>query len=119
LLTCEALLLQLHPCRALHTVDADFVTDRAGKLRPACGSKLHYALTAHASRTEEGCEALARLTDLITLRIVWSRRVTVVEVDPTLAARGLAAQIAVSVSTRFKGSERRGRHEPAPPQSLH
>ena len=110
LLTCEALLLQLHQFRALSTLDAELVTDGAGRLlRSARTAKLRYVLGAHASRRGNESEALARLTDLATLRMVWSGRVAIAEADPALAARSLAAQVAESVSThlmlgRFHGA---------------
>ncbi len=102
LLTCETLALQLHQCGALSMLDAELVTDQNGRLlRSARRSKVHYVLHVHASRTQEGFEALARLADVATLRVVWSQRAAVQETDAVVAARRLATQIAASVSTHL------------------
>jgi DNA-binding winged helix-turn-helix (wHTH) protein len=102
LLTCEALAVQLHQCQALPTLDADLVTDRTGRLlRSARRSKIDYVLRVHATRGQDGVEALARLTDVATLRVVWSQRALAEEADPVVAVRRIATQIAASVSTHL------------------
>ena len=102
LLTCEELLLQLHQYGVLPTLDADLVSVRScGLLESARGARVRYVMRAHAGRCGDGFEAHARLTDRATLRVVWARRVEVVESDPALAARRLSAQIAASLWTGF------------------
>lgn len=102
LLACEALALQLHQCQALPTLDAELVTDRTGRLlRSARRSKIDYVLRVHATRGQDGVEALARLTDVATLRVVWSQRAVAEEADAVVAVRRIATQIAASVSTHL------------------
>jgi DNA-binding winged helix-turn-helix (wHTH) protein/tetratricopeptide (TPR) repeat protein len=102
LLTCRRLLAHLHQYRVLPVVDAELVTDRTGRLRESVqGSPVRYVLSADVCASGSGFEGSAHLTDLVSLCVVWSRRIRIEESDLVTAADRLSAQLVAALWTAF------------------